>query len=233
MLDFHRFRCLTFDCYGTMIDWESGILDAMRPILAAHGKSKSLTDSEILALYGELESRGEQAPYRIYREVLRDVVRGFGERVGFTATDQEKDSLPNSLGDWKPFPDTIAALRRLKSKFKLAVISNVDDDLFERTAQHLEVPFDHVITAQQARSYKPSHNNFELALRVIGLPREQVLHVAQSLFHDHVPAKAMGFTTVWVNRRRRVQSAGATPPADAHPDLEVPDLKWLADLAAP
>jgi len=233
MLDFHRFRCLTFDCYGTMIDWESGILDALRPVLAAHGKSKSLTDSEILALYGELESRAEQPPYKIYREALRDVVRGFGERLGFVPADQETDSLPNSLGDWKPFPDTIAALRRLKSKFKLAVISNVDDDLFARTASHLEVPFDHVITAQQARSYKPSHNNFELALRVIGLPREQVLHVAQSLFHDHVPAKAMGFTTVWVNRRRRVQSLGATPPADAHPDLEVSDLKSLADLAVP
>jgi 2-haloacid dehalogenase len=233
MLDFHRFRCLSFDCYGTMIDWESGILNALHPILAAHGKSESLTDAQLLALYAELESHGEHGPYKTYREILRGLVSGFGERLDFAATDQEKDSLPNSLGDWKPFLDTISALRRLKSKFKLAVISNVDDDLFARTAHHLEVPFDHVITAQQARSYKPSHNNFELALRVIGLPREQVLHVAQSLFHDHVPAKAMGFTTVWVNRPRRVHSAGATPPAEAHPDLEVPDLKSLADLAVP
>jgi 2-haloacid dehalogenase len=196
-------------------------------------KNTEVNESELLALYAELESHAERGPYRKYRDILREVVKGMGQRLGFEPSSAEMDSLAESVGDWKPFPDTVPALRRLKSKFKLAVISNVDDDLFARTARHLEVPFDHVITAQQAGSYKPSHNNFELALRVIGLPRDQVLHVAQSLFHDHVPAKAMGFSTVWVNRPRRVQGKGATPPAEARPDLVVPDLKSLADQATP
>ncbi len=168
-MDFTPFRCLTFDCYGTMIDWESGILAALQAIVRAHGKDAG--DAALLRHYAELESAAERGPYRTYREVLRSVVRGLGERLGFAPSDAEADSLPDSLPTWQPFPDTVPALRRLKSRFQLGVISNVDDDLFAATARRLEVPFDYVITAQQARSYKPSHHNFELALRTIGLPR--------------------------------------------------------------
>jgi 2-haloacid dehalogenase len=228
-MDFSPFRILTFDCYGTLIDWESGIVGAMRPILAAHGKQ--LDDAEILRLYAELESKAERGEYRRYRSILADVVAGFGDRLGFTPTDAERASLAESIARWQPFPDTVAALQRLYSRFALAVISNIDDDLFAHTAPLLEVPLFDVITAQQAGSYKPSRNNFELALRRLAIPKEKILHVARSLYHDHAPAKAMGFTTVWVNRRKG-QPDGA-PPASARFDLEVPDLAALAELALP
>lgn len=225
-LDFSRFRWLTFDCYGTLIDWERGIFGALRPVLRAHGKT--LGDGELLALYAELEREAERE-YKPYRDVLREVVRGFGRKLDFMPTQTEVESLAESLAGWQPFPDTVDALRRLKTKYKLAIISNVDDDLFATTAQHLQVPFNHVITAQQVGSYKPSLNNFRVALARIGAPAEQVLHVAQSLFHDIAPAKQLGLATVWVNRKS-VRPGGATVAADATPDLEVADLAELARL---
>jgi 2-haloacid dehalogenase len=228
MLDFRRFRVLTFDCYGTLIDWESGILGALRPLLAAHGKS--LADDKLLELYGELEAAAEAGEYQSYRRILEGVARGIGRRLGFEASEQEARSLPESLKNWQPFPDTVAALRKLKSRFKLAVVSNTDDDLFADTARLLEVPFDWVITAQQAGSYKPSHNNFKLALERIALPPEQVLHCAQSIYHDVVPARALGLATVWVNRRG-AKGGGATKAAQGKPDLEVPGMKTLAEMA--
>jgi 2-haloacid dehalogenase len=231
MLDFTRFECLTFDCYGTLIDWESGILAALRPVLEAHGVQ--LSDAEILELYAQLEAEAEQGEYRRYREVLEAVVRGFRKRFGFTPSWTEISALPNSLKEWEPFPDTVEALRELTTRYKLAVISNIDDDLFKFTARKLQVPFDFVITAEQARSYKPSLNNFKLALERLGLPSDKVLHVAQSLYHDIAPAKMLGLSTVWVNRRRGKAGHGATRPSEAAPDLEVPDLKSLALLAVP
>ena len=231
MFDFARFHVLTFDCYGTLIDWEAGILGALRPLLASHGKT--LGDDEVLQIYAELESEAEAGPFRRYRDVLEEVVSGLGKRLTFTPTVAELQSLPRSLRKWQPFPDTVAALRRLKSKYKLAVISNVDDDLFADTARLLQVPFSDVITAQQVGSYKPARKNFEVALTRLGVPREQVLHVAQSLFHDIAPAKELGLATVWVNRRAGKQGGGATRPAGAKPDLEVPDLATLAAMAVP
>ena len=228
-LDFSQFRVLTFDCYGTLIDWETGILGALGPLLARHGCQ--LDDARVLALYGELEAAAEAGPYRRYREVLRAVVRGMGERLGFSATEAEMASLPASLGAWPPFPDTVAALARLKSRYRLAIISNTDDDLFAETAKLLGVPkkvaFDAVITAQQAGSYKPSPNNFRMALERLGTPKEQVLHVGQSRHHDIAPARALGIKCVLVTRRGR----GAVLANAAQPDLEVPDLKTLADRA--
>ncbi len=161
MLDLTQFKVISFDCYGTLIDWETGIFSALRPILAAH--KKTLSDAQLLALYSELESEAEQGEFRTYREVLKSVVRGYGRRLEFKPTEAEEESLPASLANWKPFPDTVAALRKLKARFQLAVISNVDDDLFAATARRLEVPFDHLITAQQARAYKPSLKVFNLA----------------------------------------------------------------------
>ena len=161
MLDLTRFKVLTFDCYGTMIDWESGIFSALRPILAAHGKM--LSDSALLALYAELELAAEQGEYLRYRDVLQSVVRGFGERLGFSPTDAEVRSLPESVAAWQPFPDTVEALRKLKGRYQLAVMSNIDDDLFAATASKLEVAFSNVITAQQAGCYKPCMKIFKLA----------------------------------------------------------------------
>ncbi len=229
MIDFTAKRVLTFDCYGTLIDWETGILSTLQPILADHGVT---ADAErLLALHAELESAAERGPYTPYRQLLMTVIRGLGERLGFTPSAAEQSRFADAVGDWPPFADTRAALRALGRRFRLAIISNVDDDLFARTNQQLDVTFDWIVTAQQVKSYKPSPNNFREALARIGLPTEQVLHVAQSLFHDHVPAKRLGLETVWVNRRHGKAGSGATPIADARPDLEVRDLATLVTLS--
>ncbi|MGA9964735.1 MAG: haloacid dehalogenase type II [Terriglobales bacterium] len=229
MLDLTPFKVLTFDCYGTMIDWETGIFSALRPILAAHGKK--ITDSALLELYSELEASEEKGEFLRYREVLQSVVRGFGERLGFLPSDAEARSLPESIPNWQPFPDTVEALRKLKARYQLAVISNVDDDLFASTAPKLGVAFDQVITAQQARCYKPCIRMFELAEERIGVSREQWLHVGQSTYHDVIPAQSLGIATVWVNRTSPRPGAGAATAAAGKPDLEVPNLQTLAKLA--
>ncbi len=229
MLDFARFSTLTFDCYGTLIDWESGILSVLRLMLAAH--RKSLSDAQILELYSDLEAKAEQGEFHPYREVLQTVVRGFGQRLGFEPTEAEVRSLPESLATWTAFHDTVTALRQLKARYRLAIISNIDDDLFAQSAPKLEVPLDFVITAQQARAYKPSHQIFQLAEQTISVPRSQWLHVGQSIYHDAIPAKSLGVATVWVNRPSPRPSAGAAKAASSQPDLEVPDLRRLAELA--
>ena len=229
MLNFSQFECLTFDCYGTLIDWESGILAALKPVLAEH--NRTLKDEELLELYGKFEAQAEAGEYRSYRKVLQFVTQRIGSRLSFALHENEINVLPDSLSRWPAFPDTVGALRRLKSRYKLAIISNTDDDLFAETAKTLEVPFDFVITAQQAQSYKPSHRNFELALERIGLPKEKVLHCGQSLYHDTTPAKALGIANVWVDRRAGKKGSGATVAANATPDMTVTSMKELADLA--
>lgn len=229
MLDFNRFEILTFDCYGTLIDWEAGILAALRKILSAHGKS--IDDSRLLALYGDFEARAEAGPFRPYFEVLQSVVLQFGHELGFMPTDAETRSLPESLGSWRPWPDTVSALRRLKTRYRLAILSNVDDDLFAATRPQLEAEFDEVITAQQARAYKPSLELFELALSRIHAPAHRVLHVGQSIYHDVIPAQALGLATVWVNRPSARPGVGAVKVAQGRPDLTVRGLEELANAA--
>jgi 2-haloacid dehalogenase len=159
--------------------------------------------------------------------VLGEEVREAGRRWGFEPSPSEVEALPDSVRYWLPFPDTVNALRALKGNYKLAIISNIDDGLFALTARYLEVEFDYIVTAEQAGTYKPSPNNFELALERIGVASEKILHVAESLFHDHVPAKRMGLDTAWIHRRAAKGGFGATPPAEAEPDLEFPDLESL------
>jgi 2-haloacid dehalogenase len=227
VFDLSRFSIITFDCYGTLIDWETGILGAIRPILDAH--NAHLSDPDILRMYGAIEAEEESGEYRRYREILQAVVRGFGTRLGFVPSEKEQHSLPNSLANWKPFRDTVAALRQLKQKFKLGILSNIDDDLFSATAPQLEVEFDYVITASQAHAYKPSLDIFRLAQKRIGLPIEQWLHAGQSIYHDVIPAQSIGVATVWVNRPSPLPNSGAAKPARAKPDIEVSSLKELAD----
>jgi len=226
MLNFDQFEVLTFDCYGTLIDWEAGLWAALGGILVDH--QVKLTPDKALELYGELESEAERGAYRDYKSVLRTVLEGFGARLRFAPTPTELQRFATSVKDWPAFPDSPRALQALKTRYKLAIISNIDDDLFAFSAQRLQVPFDWVITAHQAKSYKPSLNNFRLAFERIGVPQTKILHVAQSLFHDIAPAKTLGLATVWVNRRHDKAGSGATPPAQARPDLEVPDLHSLA-----
>lgn len=230
MLDFNRFEVLTFDCYGTLIDWEAGILAALRPILSAY--DKNIDDATLLKLYGDFEQRSEQGKFHPYREVLESVVRQFGDELQFTPTIEEARSLPDSLATWQPWPDTVAALRQLKTRFRLAILSNVDDDLFVLTRPKLEIEFDEIITAQQAQAYKPSLKLFELALSRIHAPAHRVLHVGQSIYHDVIPAQALGLATVWVNRPSARSGVGAVKAANATPDLTVSSLAELTKLGS-
>jgi len=230
MIDFNRFEVLTFDCYGTLIDWETGILSALHRVLAAHGKK--IEDATMLKLYGDFEQSAEAGPFRPYRDVLESVVRQFGVELGFNPSEEEMRSLPGSLPTWKPWPDTVGALQRLKSRFRLAILSNIDDDLFATTRPQLGVAFDDVITAQQAQAYKPSMKMFELALSRVQAPAHRVLHVGQSIYHDVIPAQALGLATVWVNRPSARAGVGAVKAAEAKPDLTVSSLAELAAAAA-
>jgi 2-haloacid dehalogenase len=228
MLDFSRFEALTFDCYGTLINWEQGILRCLRRILSVHGKD--IDDATILEFYGDFEARAEQGEYRCYRDVLQSVVRQFGEQLAFIPANHEARSVAESLKEWKPWPDTVEALRELQKRFRLSIISNVDDDLFADTRPQLGVEFGHVVTAQQARAYKPSLRIFELALGRIGVPAKRVLHVGQSIYHDVIPAQSLGLATVWVNRPSPRKNVGAVKAAEASPDLEVHSLQDLAQV---
>lgn len=233
-MDFSRFSTISFDCYGTLIDWESGILPTLRTVLANHGQT--LPDAAILELYGEFEAEAESGPYRSYRDVLQSVVRAFADRLNFAASSAEIHSLHESVTAWRPFPDTVSALRELRKRYRLAIISNIDDDLFAETQKHLEVKFDGVITAEQAKSYKPSINNFQMALRALAISPEQLLHAGQSVYHDVVPARSLGISTVWVNRKSARPGIGAVrdsvvPVSEKQADMEVPDLASLAVAA--
>ncbi len=228
-LDFSAFDALTFDCYGTLIDWETGIARALSDVLAAHGVV--VADGQVLETYAGFETAAEAGPYLSYRDVLAASVRGVCATLGVEPTEAEVARFAGSVGDWPAFPDSAAALERLAGRFRLGIITNCDDDLFARSNRRLGVAFDWIVTAQQVGSYKPDPRNFEAAFARIDVPRERILHVAQSLFHDHVPAKAFGLTTVWVDRRHDRPGFGATPPAEATPDLIVPDMATLARLA--
>ncbi|HTU40242.1 MAG TPA: haloacid dehalogenase type II [Candidatus Aquilonibacter sp.] len=218
-LDFNRFEVISFDCYGTLINWEEGILNCLRPILANHDKSAD--DATILKLFADYEADAEQGAYRRYSEVLERVVRGFGDYFKFTPTNDETACLAKSLADWKPWPDTVGALRQLQRRFRLCIISNVDDDLFASTQPRLGITFDHVVTAQQAKAYKPSLKIFELAFSRIGVPTHRILHVGQSIFHDVIPAQSLGLATVWVNRPSAREGVGAVKASQGYPDVEV------------
>jgi 2-haloacid dehalogenase len=228
-LRFDRFEVLTFDCYGTLIDWESGILAAARRLLSPLGVE--LDDEAILESFARHEHALEAGPYREYRAILTDVAQAIGRELGVEVSGAEAAAFGGSVGDWPAFADSPGALTRLAGRYRLGVITNCDDDLFAASARRLGIDFDEVVTAQQVGSYKPSHHNFEVMFERLGCPRERILHVAQSLFHDHVPAKALGLTTVWVDRRGGRAGSGATPPAEALPDLVIPDLASLAHLA--
>ena len=223
------FEAITFDAYGTLIDWECGILAAFAPAFATRDMDPD--DEDVLQRYGRHEAALEAGAYRSYAEVLGRAFAAVCRELGFSPDHAEVRAFAASVGDWPAFGDSAAALASLKKRFRLGVITNCDDDLFALSNARLGIDFDWVVTAQAAGSYKPNTANFELAFQAIDLPRERILHVAQSLFHDHVPAKALGMTTVWVDRRAERDGFGATPAAEACPDLVVPDMRTLAELA--
>lgn len=225
---YETFDVLTFDCYGTLIDWEKGIATALRQALPglAH-----LADDALLEAFARYEAAAE-VPYQRYRKVLEQSVRQVAAEFGQPLDDEAAAAFGVSVRDWPAFPDSAAALAKLKTRYKLAVITNCDTDLFATSNARLWVEFDYIITAEMAGSYKPDLNNFHVAFAKIAEPRERILHVAQSLFHDHVPAKALGMATAWIDRRHDREGFGATPPADATPDARFPSMQAFADAAA-
>ena len=213
-----QFDVITFDCYGTLIDWESGIAGAFIDAAAADGVS--LTRDAVLRAYERIEPEVEHETYRLYAEVLTETARRVGADLGWTT---DGAFLPASLPQWKPFADTNAGLECLTgSGYRLGILSNVDDVLIAATRKHFTVDFDLIITAQQVRSYKPGAAHFLAAREAIGNARW--LHAAQSNFHDIVPANALGVPTAWVNRR------GDRPLPGGTPTYEVRDLAGLAEL---
>lgn len=234
MLRLSRFAALTFDCYGTLIDWETGILAALAPWARRHGLEAR--DDELLRAYGEAETRLERIrPALTYPDVLRRVLGELAARFGVAVARADQDAFAASIRDWPAFPDTAEALRYLKRHYRVAIVSNVDRRSFAFTRVRLGIDPDFVVTADDVGAYKPDRPHFERALERLaglGVERRGLAHVAQSLYHDIAPARALGIATVWVDRRQGQAGAGAVPPAAAEPDLRVASLRELVALHA-
>ncbi|MGE0699320.1 MAG: haloacid dehalogenase type II [Hyphomicrobiaceae bacterium] len=227
------FKALTFDCYGTLIDWESGMIAALKPL--TDRVPRPLSRNDILEAHARHESSQQRyTPARLYRDLLPVVYKRLAEEWGVAATWDECLAYGRSVGDWPAFPDTPAALQYLKQHYKLVILSNVDNRSFEASNARLGVTFDAIYTAEDIGSYKPDARNFEYmlaTLATLGVKPAEVLHTAESLFHDHVPAKRAGLASAWIWRRHADQGFGAT----MHPGtLPRCDFRFtsLADMAA-
>ena len=226
------FAAISFDCFGTLIDWESGIVAAMQPLLARHELVSG--PEELLAAYARAEAAVEAGPYRPYREVLRRTVAAMAKDLGFAPQPGELEVLVASLPSWPPFPDTRASLAALRAAgHRLAIVSNVDDDQFAPVAATLEVDFAAIVTAAQVHSYKPNPAVFERACAQLGLAPQDILHVANSRYHDIATARGLGMQTVHVRRDSgRSQGATLAPANEAAvtADWSVADLACLLAL---
>ena len=225
-IDASRYDAITFDCYGTLIDWETGLSGYLQPLLGAH--DCHVVESFLFDFYGRTEAAAQAGPYRPYRQILEAVLTALGGRLGFRPSAQALAEFPQSIGDWLPFPDTVPALKALASRYQLGVISNIDDDLFELTQPRLEVELNHVVTAAQVGAYKPDPRPFKTAITRIGVPQQRILHVAQSLYHDIAPASALGIDTVWIDRHDG-HGSGATPSGTATPTWKLRSLSEFVD----
>jgi 2-haloalkanoic acid dehalogenase type II len=229
-LDYRAFDALTFDCYGTLIDWEAGIVAAFRALLEPAGVDPS--DVELLERFAVVEARLEGGHYLPYRTILAIAARTISGDLGVEVSDDQAVQFGSSVGDWPAFEDSTRSLKRLRRHFKLGVLTNCDDDLFAASNRRLAIDFDWVLTAQKLGAYKPNPHNFEALrerLHQDGIAAARILHVAQSLYHDHVPAKRLGFHTVWIDRRHDRPGSGATPEAAAvHPDATFTSMAAFA-----
>jgi 2-haloacid dehalogenase len=227
------FDALSFDCYGTLIDWEDGLKGGLMKVAALAPGAPNV--DTLLETYGVEESRIEREnPGLRYPEVIAQAVIATGKAHDITVPERLAADIGHSVPEWRAFPDSQEALQRLKERYKLVILSNVDHESFAGSNQRLSVAFDAIVTAEDVGSYKPNPRNFDALFAKIdemGIPREKLLHVAQSLFHDHVPAKAAGMTTVWIDRRGDTPGAGATPIPDnaVQPDWIFPSMAAFAD----
>ena len=229
----HDFRVLTFDCYGTLIDWESGIFAALQPLLQRCAPPPARNAA--LEAFARHESAVEQAsPRMLYSDVLAEVHRRLAREWNAPMTDAEHARFGASVPDWPAFPDSAQALAYLKRHYKLVILSNVHRAGFEASNRRLGVTFDAIYTAQDIGSYKPNPANFQYLLdhlAEMGEQKEKILHTAQSLFHDHAPAKRFGLASAWIDRRHDQAGWGATTPAPAGTtyDFRFPTLQAMAD----
>jgi 2-haloalkanoic acid dehalogenase type II len=231
-MSFTGFEALSFDCYGTLIDWEAGLSAVLDPWGRARGLDQ--TSEQLLTEYSAAEAAAEtDHPAEEYPDILARSMRLLGDRLGAEVTGEQAARLARSVPDWPAFDDSRDALVALGKRFKLIILSNVDRASFAASNTRLGVEFTSVITAQDVGTYKPSQRNFDaLAAEAarLGIGPGKLLHVAQSLFHDHVPAKRAGLPTVWINRRHARPGWGATPqpPAPVTPDWEFPSMAAFA-----
>ena len=232
-MDLNDFDALSFDCYGTLIDWEAGITVILRRWADEHGVRAS--DEELLRAYGDLEANAETAhPSDLYPDILARAMRDLGHRFDTPVSEAEAQALAASVPDWPAFDDSAEALARLASRYRLIVLSNVDRQSFAGSNRRLGDVFTSVITAQDVGDYKPSPRNFaalDEERRRLGIGTGKLLHVAQSLFHDHVPAQAAGLCTVWIDRRHATPGWGATPapPVAVTPTWTFTSMAAFAD----
>ena len=210
---------ITFDCYGTLVDWESGIAAAFSAAGVRAGVPVDVPAA--LRAYAEIEPAVQAEAYRKYRDVLAETARRVCARLGWALSDADAGFLAESMAGWRPFPDTNGALTRLAADHALGILSNVDEDLLAETRRLLAVDFDPVITAEQVRSYKPGQAHFTAARARIG--ERRWLHAAQSYFHDVTPARSLGIATAWINRKTERSPDGGAP------DIEALDLDAFAD----
>ena len=227
------FKVLTFDCYGTLIDWESGMINALSPLTdQLDGK---LTRNEILEAHARHESsQQKQTPYKRYRELLAIVYKRLAEEWEVKISWADCVRYGESVKDWTAFPDTFEALRYLKQHYKLVILSNVDNESFAASNQKLGVDFDAIYTAEDIGSYKPSGANFEYMLtmlRLRGYEKSDILHTAESMFHDHAPTNRHGLRSCWIYRRYEQQGFGATmhPGEMPHYDFRFNSMGEMAE----
>jgi 2-haloacid dehalogenase/putative hydrolase of the HAD superfamily len=229
VIDFGRFKALTFDCYGTLVDWDSGISDSVRPWLL--DMQSAVPPDLVVSTFALMQAKHQQVrPALLYPDVLRRTWRDIEEQFGWDESPERAETFADSVGSWKPFPDTVESLRYLSRCYELGILSNVDNASILSTLKLLDVPFSTVVTAEDVESYKPALPHFEEAIRRLaasGIQKDEILHVAQSKHHDMIPGRQFGLTTVWVNRRYGKRGTGATLAANAEPDLTVNSLAEL------
>lgn len=226
------FKALTFDCYGTLIDWESGMIEALRPLTERVGTA--LTRDQILAAHARHESSQQTwTPAKRYADLLPIVYKRLAEEWGVAVTQEACVAYGQSVKDWPAFADSAGALQYLKKHYKLVILSNVDNTSFSYSHKKLGVEFDAIYTAEDIGSYKPSDRNFEYMLeklKTLGVEQHEVLHTAESMFHDHVPGKRHGLTSCWIHRRHAQKGFGATMHPGTLPEVAF-RFDSMADLA--
>ena len=236
MTDFSDVRALSFDCYGTLIDWETGIESALRPWLARNGGG-TVGANELVSVFGSHETIVEgEHPDWLYPEILAETLRRIGGDLGVPVSELEAAAFGRSVGTWPAFADSPAALLALQQRFRLVILSNVDQVSFRQSNDRLGVEFDLIITAQDVGSYKPARENFEAleaGLATIGVEPRQLIHVAESLYHDHLPGKDFGLKTAWIHRRHGKKGFGATvvPERTVTPDFRFTSMEEFAEAA--